>query len=48
LKDVFVEGISHTLAPGSWTTAMNLSNADTEKFWVLGTSALDVDTRLAF
>jgi hypothetical protein len=47
-KEVFVEGVTHTLAPAQWVTSLNLSNADIEEYWILDSSRLDVDTRLAF
>lgn len=48
-KDVFVEGVAHTIGPyGHWTTSLNLSDASYEQFWVLGTSTLGQTTRLAF
>jgi hypothetical protein len=48
VQDGFVEGISHTLGPAEWTTTLNLSPADFEEYWVLGTSQLGVNTRLAY
>jgi hypothetical protein len=47
-KDGFVEGVTHTLAPAEWTTTLNLSPADMEEYWVLGTSELGISTRLAY
>jgi len=47
-KVVFVEGIEHSLAPATWMTSLDLSNADVEAYWILGTSQLGVDTKLAY
>lgn len=49
-QDVMIEGITHHVIPGSniWETRFQLSAAETQAYWILGTSALDTDTRLGF
>ena len=49
-QDCSVEGIRHEMTPGDWTvylTVAPLATVETQSYWILGTSALDVSTRLA-
>lgn len=47
-KEVHIQGISHQIGPGPrWVTTLDLSPADIQSYWVLGTSALGTDTKLA-
>lgn len=46
-QQVLLEGVGHQITPRSWTTTPYFSAADTRSYWVLGTSALGTDTRLA-
>ena len=48
--DYHIEGIGHDVdaATGVWKTRWELSNADAQTYWILGTSALDYTTRLAY
>lgn len=47
--DVIIDGIDHDIANGveTWTTTFRCSPAETVDYWVLGTSELGTDTRLA-
>lgn len=49
-QDVLIEGIAHRIIPGQrvWETRFQLSPAETQSYWILGTSALGTDTRVAF
>lgn len=47
-KEVLIEGISHTIAPGSWVTSWDLTPGEILSYWILGTSELGTDTRLAY
>lgn len=49
-QDVAVEAIQHELVGGHWRTTYGchpLSTAETQDYWILGTSLLGTDTRLA-
>jgi hypothetical protein len=49
-QDCAVETITHDMVPGDWSTYLTvvpLSTLETQDYWILGTSALDVSTRLA-
>lgn len=41
-----VEGIDETVDLDHWTVTLHVSPADTQQYWVLGTSQLGVNTRL--
>jgi hypothetical protein len=43
-----VERMEETVTPEDWQIVLGLSAAQSEEFWVLGTSALDTGTRLAY
>lgn len=43
-----IEHISETVGPNSWTITFGLAVADPNPYWILGTSALGTNTRLAF
>ncbi len=44
-----IEGIEHQVTPFTqWTTTWKLAPADPNSYWILGTSTLGTDTRLAF
>lgn len=45
--DYVIEGVSHSIAPGSWTTSLALSPAPVDDFWRWGGSTLGTDTRWA-
>lgn len=48
--DVVVEEITHSIRPGDWQTTLRvapLSSAETDEYWVLGTSLLGTSTVLA-
>lgn len=49
-SEFHIEGVTHTASPRSklWETKWQLSDADSQAYWVLGTSQLGVDTRLAY
>lgn len=48
-QDAIVEGIKHELTEdGDWFVDLSLGAADFADYWILGTSELGVDTRLAF
>lgn len=44
----FIELVEHRYIVGRWTTKMRFSPADTQTYWILGTSLLGTDTRLAY
>ena len=49
-KTVVVQGVNHTIVPGFWETVFffrTLNTAETLDYWILGTSQLDTETRLA-
>lgn len=46
--DCVIERIEHKVELGNWTTRWGLSPGDTSLYWVLGVSALGVDTKLAY
>ena len=49
-QDCAVEGIRHDMQPGEWTTTLTvvpLATVESQSYWILGTSQLDVSTRLA-
>lgn len=49
-QDCAVETIQHVIGRGDWTTTLGLvplSTFETQEYWILGTSELEVDTRLA-
>jgi hypothetical protein len=47
--DGYVEQVAETIVPGTtWDVSVQLSAAGDEAFWILGTSALDIDTALAY
>lgn len=43
-----IEKIEHRYVVGRWTTTWRLGRADTASYWVLGTSLLGTETRLAY
>lgn len=43
-----VERLEETVTPEDWQITLGLSAAQAEEYWVLGTSALDTGTRLAY
>lgn len=43
-----IERIEHEVTKGNWETTWYLSPADASLYWLLGTSQLGVDTRLAY
>ena len=43
-----IEGIEHRYTPGRWTTTWNLSRADQNQYWILGTGMLGTTTRLGY
>ena len=50
-QDVLIQGISHTVTAMEWVTDWNLSPAETQVYWILGTagfSELGQTTRLGF
>jgi len=49
-KDYHIEGISHSVdsQTGTWETRWELSDADSQNYWILDTSELDTNTRLAY
>ncbi len=52
-QELLIEAREHVFdaigsANPSWTTRYELSAASTRKYWILGTSALNVDARLAY
>ena len=47
-QDYLIEGMEMWIAPESMRVQWYLSPADTKPYWVVGTSALGVDTRLGF
>lgn len=49
-QDCAVEAIRHDLQPGDWTTTFSVAPLAAEElasYWILGTSQLDTETRLA-
>lgn len=49
-QDCSVEGIRHDMIPGDWTaylTVAPLATLETQLYWILGTSELGTDTRVA-
>lgn len=46
--EAHIEYISHRQVVGRWSTSWVLSPADVNKYWILGTSTLGVDTKLAY
>lgn len=44
----FIESIEHQYIVGRWSTKMKFSPAGTVTYWILGTSLLGTDTRLAY
>lgn len=46
--DALIESIHHHVSVDDWETTFVLSPADTQGYWLLGVSALDVSTRLAY
>jgi hypothetical protein len=49
-QDCAVEQIRHVMVPGDWTTFLSvapLSEFELQDYWILGTSLLGTDTRLA-
>lgn len=50
-QDSQIQGIEHSVTPTQWVTTWNLSPAETQVYWILGTaglSELDQTTRLGF
>lgn len=47
-KAARIEAISHTITETTWRVGWELSLAGEDVYWVLGTSALDTTTRLAY
>lgn len=47
-QQVLIEGIEHEITEDDWHTYYALTPADTLAYWILGTSTLGTDTRLAF
>ena len=47
-KDARIESVAHTIGLDSWLTTWQLSLAGEDQYWLLGTSALDTTTRLAY
>lgn len=49
-KQVLIQHIHHSADASSktWTTTFQLTAADTDAYWILGTSELGVDSRLAY
>jgi len=49
-RDYHIEGISHTVdfRRGTWETRWELSDADSQEYWVLDESILGTNTRLAY
>jgi hypothetical protein len=49
-KDYHIEGITHdyNASKGLWITKWQLSDADNQQYWVLGTSGLGLTTKLAY
>lgn len=47
-KDARIEAAQHTIGVDSWLTTWQLSLAGEDQYWVVGTSALDTTTRLAY
>lgn len=48
--DCAIEQITHEFPPGDWTTTWSVSplvTAETQSYWILGTSELGISTRLA-
>lgn len=45
---VYIEQIEHQYIVGRWTTTMFFSPAGTATYWIMGTSLLGTDTRLAY
>lgn len=46
--DGIIEKIEHKYVVGRWTTTWRLGRADTGEYWILGTSQLGVNNRLAY
>jgi Concanavalin A-like lectin/glucanases superfamily len=46
--EAHIEYISHKMVVGRWTTQWILSPADVNQYWILGTSQLGVNTKLAY
>ncbi|HEY9014071.1 MAG TPA: hypothetical protein VIM84_03280, partial [Gemmatimonadales bacterium] len=50
-QDAVIEGITHDVTAVEWKTRWNLSPAETQVYWILGTagfSELEQTTRLGF
>lgn len=47
-KEVLIEGISHQITPDQWVTSWDLTPGEILSYWILGTSELGTDTRLAY
>lgn len=47
-KELIINGVEHSMQNAEWTTTWRLSEAETQAYWVLGTSELGTSTRLAF
>jgi hypothetical protein len=49
-QELMVEGVEHQIDNGrnGWVTTLRCGPAETVEYWILGTSELGVDTRLAF
>jgi hypothetical protein len=45
---VQIEKVQHVIKRFHWTTTWKCSRADTNQYWILGTSQLGVDTRLGY
>ena len=46
--EAHIEYIEHKMVVGRWSTKWILSPADVNQYWILGTSTLGVDTKLAY
>lgn len=46
--EMIIEGVAHECEGTEWTTTLQLSPADTREYWILDTSELDSETRLAY
>jgi hypothetical protein len=47
-QDGVIEGGHHSIRPGLWETTWALSPAETQSYWLWGTSRWGVDTRFAY
>lgn len=49
-QELMIEGIEHDISNGvdNWTTTFRCGPAEANSYWILGTSTLGTDTRLAF